>query len=239
MHKTAPALISYSMLQAFWLCPRLYHYRYLERLPGIPSDSIDSRAGSRIHEQLHLDTLGIRTALATDPAQAMLWQNYQTAIAPYSGWQSRSEWQAHLPLVVGEQSVWLLGQIDRLYFNNDQLVILDWKTGQAGQSALAHLQMQFYAWLLWQHKHLFAESITALETQLQYLNRDLTSEKQVISQSYDAAKIAVLDSQFREIIQDFIDTAHPEVPAPRSVQGELWCKMCEYNRLCPEGKNHA
>ncbi len=235
-------LISFSMLQAFWCCPRLYHYRYLERLPGLSSDSLSSQVGRRIHEQLHHDFLGLKTPLSTEPEQAPLWQKYQAAIAPYQAWQGRSEWSGHLPFAAGEQTIWLVAQIDRLYFDSERLLILDWKTGQSGksrQSGLAQLQMQFYAWLLWQHKAHFADSIQQIETQLHYLNGDLNSEEPVISQCYDASRIADLDTQFNELIQNFLGSSHPEVPAPRSVQGDLWCKMCEYNRLCPEGRNHA
>lgn len=231
--------ISFSMLQAFWLCPRLYHYRYLERLAGIPSDSPESLLGTRIHQDLHHDFLGLPASLASDPEQALRWQKYQAAIAPYQDWQSRSEWSSHLPVILDQQTVWLIAQVDRLYFNTERLVILDWKTGQAGQSALAQLQMQFYAWLLWQQKELLAASITSLETQLHALNNDPNHETPVISQHYTATEIAVLDSQFKELIHAFLSTTHPEVPAPRYLQGELWCKMCEYNRLCPEGRNHA
>ena len=227
--------LSFSMLQAFWLCPRLYHYRYLECLPGIANDSLDSRAGSRLHEQLHHDFLGIETPLSTDPEYELLWQQYQAAIAPYQGWDSRSEWRCHLPFTSGEQSIWLTGQLDRLYFDKDTAVIMDWKTGSPGLTALPQLQMQFYAWLLWQNKSLLSATIQRIETQWHYLNRP----NEVTTAHYGAQEIAALDDLFNPLIQTFLSTAHPEVPEPRSVDGELWCKMCEYNRHCPEGRNHA
>ena len=193
--------LSFSMLQAFWCCPRLYHYRYLERLPGIANDRLDSQAGSRLHEQLHHDFLGIETPLSTDPEYELLWQQYQAAIAPYQGWDSRSEWRCHLPFTSGEQSIWLTGQLDRLYFDKDTAVIMDWKTGSPGLTALPQLQMQFYAYFLMllhpnQEKYITRLLLTRLA------NNDSPDEDWTYSYSWDKDSLEKFGSELPVIISE-------------------------------------
>lgn len=229
-------ILSFSALADFWACPRLYHYRHELRLPVPQHQTETRRRGSRIHQQLDLHAQGHTPPMAQDADDAPLWQNYLQAIGPYQGLACFSEWSCHLPLQLQGETIWLHGRMDRLYLDDRTLILLDFKTGCGAPGPREALQLDFYAWLLWQAQSLLApagiERIIARALCL--AEPDLTLER-----IYTAANQRALGESFGVLIESMLDAGSRDVPAPRSVAGEPWCTMCEYQRLCPEGSYYA
>lgn len=251
--------ISFSALADFWACPRLYHYRHKLELPVPTRDRAARREGTRLHEQLHLHALGHTPPLAhsSEPEQAARWQAYLEAIAPYQDWEIRSEWACQVPFQLSgpihqitqqtpEQAeiLWLYGRMDRLYFKADRLVLLDFKTGKGTPLKLLELQLDFYAWLLWQaqsqlvpQQNAFQQPFTQIQAQAICLTEELSGP--ICERELTAEKVPELSSRFEALLTSLLSPGPHDVPEPRSVNGKPWCTMCEYQRLCPEGSYHA
>ncbi len=252
--------LSFSALADFWACPRLYHYRHELELPVPARDRSARREGTQLHEQLHLHALGHTPPLAhsTEPEQAARWQAYLQAIAPYQGWESHSEWACLVPLKLSglntqasepapepAKTLWLYGRIDRLYVKADRLVLLDFKTGKGTPLKLLELQLDFYAWLLWQAQSQLAphqqtpsaQPFTQIQAQAICLTEELSGP--ICERTLTAEKLPELSSRFESLLTSLLSPGPHDVPEPRSVNGKPWCTMCEYQRLCPEGSYHA
>lgn len=226
-------LIAFSALADYWSCPRLYHYRHELRLPQPAHDNALRRRGNWIHQQLDLHAQGLTPLLASDAAEAAVWRAYTDAIGPYAGWQCFSEWSCHVPLTLGGRRVWLHGRMDRLYLRDTSLILLDFKTGEV-PGPLAGLQLDFYAWLLWQARERLAP-FASLTARVLPLSDPASGE----IRAYTPAQLEALAATFLPTLEALLDSASRDVPAPRSVAGEPWCTMCEYQRLCPEGSYYA
>ncbi|HEY9842370.1 MAG TPA: PD-(D/E)XK nuclease family protein [Candidatus Obscuribacterales bacterium] len=231
-------IVSFSALADFWACPRLYHYRQEQHLPVPQHHTAARREGSWIHQQLDLHAKGHLPPIATDPAYAGIWQSYLDVISPYAdaGWSCFSEWSCHVPLRLDAEQIWLHGRMDRIYVQNQTLVLLDFKTGRDQPGLLSELQLDFYAWLLWQVQDLLSEqTIGLIEARAVWL----AQPGQVMERRLDAAAVPEHGAGFMALLEALLGAGNRDVPAPRSVAGQPWCTMCEYQRLCPEGSFYA
>lgn len=237
-------VLSVSALQSYWSCPRRYAYAYEGGAVQLPAASAASAHGSAVHLQLHQHALQPQAPAPLAEQDSALWQRYQAAIAPYQApeWRCYSEWACHVPLLPATATapdLWLTGRLDRVYVAaaGQQAVILDWKTGHSGPGPLNGLQLQAYAWLVWQARSLLqAAELQQLEARAIWLEQD----DQALDQTYSAAELEALSGQWQALLADFYPP--PEglrVPRPRSDGDRVWCTMCEYQRLCPEGQHHA
>ncbi|MGV3525913.1 MAG: PD-(D/E)XK nuclease family protein [Candidatus Sericytochromatia bacterium] len=231
-------LLSWSALQAYWSCPRRYAWRYQERLRQQDASAASER-GQQVHAELHRHALGLSSQLASDPAEARLWQRYRAVMSSYAeaSWQ-RSEWTLRVPFQTAEQAeirAWLLGRCDRLLWQAGQLTLLDWKTGSGGPSEQSALQLRFYAWLLWQARATLPTPLTQIEVRAVWLEQEGVEQTEQLT----PAALEALTESFAPLIEGCLACGPHALPAPRSVMGKIWCTLCEYQRLCPEGINHA
>jgi len=235
-------LLSVSALQTWWACPRLYAYRYELQVPSLSLETSSSQQGSWIHAQLHQHTTqAALPELASDPQYAALWQVYLKAIEPFATQQVWSEWACHVPLTLPAETLWLTGRLDRIYLDplTRQVTLLDWKTGQGSPSESTALQLELYAWLLWRAQSLLsAEPLAGITARALWLNQAGLEQ----TQTWLPADFEALEARLQQLVAP-LSPARTEplarIPRPRSVGGRVWCTMCEYQRLCPEGQYHA
>ncbi|MBF2052006.1 MAG: PD-(D/E)XK nuclease family protein [Candidatus Sericytochromatia bacterium] len=237
-------VLSVSALQAYWSCPRRYAYAYEGGALKLPDSSAASARGSAVHLKLHQHVLQPQNPAPLAEQDPALWQRYQAEIASYQApeWRCYSEWACHVPLLPATESapaLWLTGRLDRVYVHasGERAVILDWKTGAGRPGPLNTLQLQAYAWLVWQARSLLqAVDLQQIEARAIWLEQD----DQQLSQAYTPSELNDLSGQWQAMLADFYPL--PEglrVPRPRSDDDRVWCTMCEYQRLCPEGQHHA
>lgn len=226
------AVVPFSELLSFWSCSRRYYYAYELKVPGLAQDPQAGRRGSWIHAQLHQAYLGLPCALSENPDYAEQWARYQEVIAEFAQAQGRSEWACHVPL----GALWLTGRLDRLYIQEQALTILDWKTGSAPPSAATEFQLDVYACLLYLARETLGldeiESITASAINLNDRAWDLHRD-------YAVEQIEALLPEIAALAEELVQSQRPEVPRPRYLKERVWCTMCEYQPLCPEGSLHA
>lgn len=233
---SASDMISFSALADYWCCPRLYHYRHELNLPApLTRHDEAAREGSRIHAWLDLHARGLTPPMATDPVYGSLWQAYLTAIAPYAGCDCKSEWACNVPIAITAETLWLHGRLDRVYRQDQTLVILDFKTGEGEPGPLESLQLDFYAWLLWHCREQLGTGITRIDAIAVWLR----VPGQSLTRSLSADGVAALTAEWAARLEAMLGPGTHDVPAPRYLDGSPWCTMCEYQRLCPEGIHHA
>ncbi len=239
--------LSYSQLWAFWTCPRLSHY--LSQAPLRLQQSWSQaagRQGSQVHQALHAVFLqGMSPELVVvQKLQAHypeIWQHYTQIMTeleqpPVSA--AYSEWEGCVPLPEAWSLPYVLtGRFDRLVVQDQVCWVLDWKTGQPRDTDAIHLQLRFYAWLVWQLREAYFPEVTEVRATAHYLQtghreaRILTADRVEEETDFFRTLITAYHGQQQAEIQG--------IPHPRYTSEGPWCTMCEYQRLCPEGKYHA
>lgn len=238
--------LSYSQLWAYWTCPRLSDYLNQPTLRLAPSRTQEaSQLGAWVHKTLHqaclhadAETLPEVRALKADYPQ--IWSGYQEVIQTQPA-QAKvySEWEIAVPLPVEWGLPYLVtGRLDRLWVKDSHCRILDWKTGQGKDCDGTRFQLRFYAWLVaFGHQALNLACVESVQAEAHFLktgdSTSLTLQTNMLASETDF---------FRALIQGYDAQRHQElhgIPDPRSTSEGPWCTMCEYQRLCPEGRYHA
>lgn len=238
--------LSYSQVWAFWSCPRLSHYlaQPLLRLQR-PWSQAAGRTGSAVHQVLHLAATAVHAETLPQvqdlqQQSPQVWENYTSALREIPGQPERvlSEWECCVPLPADWQLPYVLtGRLDRLVIEKDRAWVLDWKTGQARDPDAIHLQLRFYAWLVYLAREALCPAMTEVRATAHYLDTGHREERVLTLEQAEAE-----GDFFRQLLTAYHEQQQAEVqgiPNPRSTSEGPWCTMCEYQRLCPEGKYHA
>jgi hypothetical protein len=237
--------LSYSQLWDFWTCPRLSTYRQQPQLRRqSPWQQASVRKGTRVHHFLHQATVLSDVEQKKSPAfqqfisdYPQIWSSYQQLIAAHNG-SASSECVLDVPLPGDWNLPYVLtGRLDRLIAEQQQALILDWKTGQFKDAESARLQLRFYAWLVWLARETLPFPVAEVIAEAHYLESK-HCERWALTPENSAAET----SFFYDLLHDYHRQqirASEGIPNPRSTSEGLWCTMCEYQRLCPEGRYHA
>ncbi len=237
--------LSYSQVWAFWTCPRLSSYRQNPQLRlQRPWKASAVRKGTQVHHFLHQaaqlseaeqqESTVFQQFISDYP---QIWSSYQQIMDVHEG-LSYSECELQVPLPEDWKLPYVLtGRLDRLILEDQQALVLDWKTGQCKDPESVQLQLRFYAWLVWLSRNALGVPVEAVIAEAHYLEAGHCERW-----SLTAENIASETVFFDELLhayhrQHSRDTEG--IPDPRSTSEGLWCTMCEYQRLCPEGRYHA
>lgn len=238
--------LSYSQLWAFWTCSRLSTYR---RQPQLrlqrPWQQTAARKGTQVHHCLHQATvLNAAEQQASVVFQQFLsdyphiWASYQQIVAGHDAEAVYSELAVDVPLPEDWKLPYVLtGRLDRLMLRGQQALILDWKTGECKDLASVRLQLRFYAWLVWLARENLSAPVEAVVAEAHYLESDHCEHWRLTEENSDSETTFFHDLLHDYHRQHLRDTEG--IPNPRSTSEGLWCTMCEYQRLCPEGRYHA
>ena len=228
--------VNYSVLRDYWACPRLSSYRLSPQL-RLARPPARAHRGSEIHAALHRAFEGLPTHLSETETE--LWGAYQQVISPHerTARASWSEWECLVPL---SEMVLLTGRLDRVYLQDQAMHLLDWKTGQwqPQYTESTQLQLRFYSWMLWLAREQIVTdgALTKVVASAHFLE-----DAHIETFTLDSQNAEEEDLFFRELIQNY--RRHTEtragIPAPRSTSEGVWCTLCEYQPLCPEGRYHA
>lgn len=237
--------LSYSQLWAFWTCPRLSTYRSQPALQlQRPWHQQSVQKGTAVHHFLHQATLltdteqhksaSFQQFIADYP---QIWSRYQQWTVDQKG-SVFSEWEVEFPLPEEKKLPYVLtGRLDRLILEGEQALIIDWKTGQLKDIESVRLQLRFYAWLLWLARPSLSTLVNEVVAEAHYLESGHCERWVLTAKNSDAE-----DTFFYTLLQDYHRQQIREadgIPDPRSISEGLWCTMCEYQRLCPEGRYHV
>lgn len=216
---------SFQDLKAYLLCPRLFEYQSEYALPQFQSD--EAKLGTQIHHDLHLHfERGF-----VPKTRLPVWDFYQTFVSEFEGLTGWSEWPFYLPLDIKPTAILLEGRIDRLYLNENTLIVMDWKTGAPKFWDI--WQIEFYAWVLWQIRKSRFPQVENIETYRVYLSQE-TSQKTVYSHS----ELLPIHKRFVAILKRMNTQYHRFIPDPCQENQRPWCHHCNFNKTCTEGQRY-
>ena len=137
--------------------------------------------------------------------------------------------QIEKPMRLKESRFTLRGTVDLIYWEDDRVVIVDWKIGSAGNSDDS-LQMLAYAWLAKQELGIPVDRIVLHRVHLvndivstfKVSEKDLTRVKAKILQDLEQMQTAHRWGQ-QWIADSFTPYAQPKV-----------CALCQFQEVCPK-----
>jgi hypothetical protein len=145
--------LSADSLKTWDTCVQQFEWKVLNHLHW-PSDTRNFALGTRIHKLMDYQSRGMDvTPLLTqaDAAVQATWALLQQH--PAVQWPCvASEWGFEFPVETPDHPpVWMTGRIDRVAWHQNQLWIIDWKTGTAAPRAPEKAwQTGMYALAVWQ-----------------------------------------------------------------------------------------
>lgn len=150
--------LSADSLKTWDTCPQQFEWKTLNQLHW-PSDTRNFVLGTSIHKLIDCQARGLDVEPLISAADGNIqatWHLLQRH--PSVQWQVvASEWGFELPLTLAgqENPIWVTGRIDRIAWHQNQLWVIDWKTGTAApRNPEKAWQTGIYALALqqaWQH----------------------------------------------------------------------------------------
>lgn len=123
--------ISSDAFKSWSRCKRQFYYKHVKRMQW-PADIQHFRLGRDVHKLLDYQAreLDCSLLLANAPMDVRIsWQklmNHPIAHLPVIA----NEWAFHTPMPCGSgETDWLTGRIDRVARREDEVLVIDWKTG--------------------------------------------------------------------------------------------------------------
>lgn len=122
--------ISSDAFKSWSRCKKQFYYKHVKRLQW-PSDIRHFRLGRDVHKLLDYQARGLDcdVLLAQAPDDVRYsWQKllkHPIVHLPVVA----NEWAFHVPIQLPGQTEWLTGRLDRIARYDDQILIIDWKTG--------------------------------------------------------------------------------------------------------------
>lgn len=238
--------LNYSRLNVWDLCPRLYRFQYIDRIPTPPKPALF--LANQVHQALQ-QYLSIPLARRAETNLEQLlrdnWRRHperprvfadadeeaeygRRAVSMLQNFLAGDDAQAE-PDAVEQwfevdvtEGVRLNGKVDRVDRTDDGLVVVDYKTGRlrSREAEISGLQPVTYTFLVQE-----ATGEPVREVVLFFLS---DNERLVVRP--DAAVLA----EFRERLVTYAQEIEAErefVPAPGT-----FCGICDYRDRCPEGQ---
>ena len=141
-----PTRHSYSSIKLWERCPAAWRMKYIDRLPEAPPGKAAKR-GTRLHiaaekylkDEIPLDKLPVEY----HPFEASLKYAKSMGGQAESVWLCGPDWQPVWPTADGKEPpmTWLKAIIDLSYVVNDELYIVDFKSGQVYRDHDAQLEL--------------------------------------------------------------------------------------------------
>lgn len=137
--------------------------------------------------------------------------------------------QIEKPMRLKESRFTLKGTVDLIYWEDDRVVIVDWKVGSAGNSDDS-LQMLAYAWLAKQEFGIPVDRITLHRV---HLANDIVSTFNVTEKDLKRTKAKILQDleqmqTAHHFGQQWIADAFTPYAYPRV------CELCQFQEVCPK-----
>ena len=212
-------MINYSpnMLKTFKSCPLKYKFKYIDKI-SLPQKSSFFEKGKKVHAlaNYYLKGLDISKFEPTlNPEEAKAWNILKTNEF-FNKTYVNSEY--NLSCKIGD--FWIGGRLDAIVMENDNLYILDYKTGSIPQNPETDYQTMVYLLCL-----SGAPFITP-QNNLKFVYIDLKNNQncvidfnQDIKSEYEKAIVQICSS---------IENAQ----YPEDIEHQKMCNFCEYKKIC-------
>lgn len=224
-------LISASSYSDYILCPLIYKYKYIESYQEIFSIKTDEiNKGNKIHKLIDAYSKDIVYPDSYINEDHDVKKAFEYYIKNYNQKNANTfnEYVFNVPLNTEYEKVILTGRIDQITFNENNIIVTDWKTTirKTKLSILdSKLQTDFYAYTISK-----ISNIDFINVRLVYLN--LEHEDNFIINKQELKDIELK-------ITDFINNTNPliknHVPNPLELtKGKYICEICSFYNLCQD-----
>jgi CRISPR/Cas system-associated exonuclease Cas4 (RecB family) len=231
-------------------CPRLFHFRYIEKLKE-PEVMPEARIGKAIHKALELVLQGTPIAEATQTVRAELpneteqarFDGLGTGIAPFASRIAQFRRRRRVARQLVEYSLavredlsttqfysgdaYYRGVLDLGYlFEDDSIALVDHKTGVRIPGSSITDQLEGYAVLAaaaFRHVRSF------------WLGLHWVAER-AVEWSKPVEPKAILDELVPDLLDNIEAAALAVSDGPRTNPGP-WCDRCSYRGVCPDSRD--
>lgn len=220
-NQTTSQTFTLDKLQMYDECPQKFKLCYLDKVHVVESIQ-NTKTGNNIHSLINyylkgMDVTKLVTALATN--EKLLWHNFKT-----SDIQNYKYVSSEYAFNVKFDEYWLTGRIDALFENNENYIVLDWKTGKHFLPENVKFQTSFY--LLCMYEILKSKNLIKDYEQVSLHYMDLAANNKL--------KISLDKDSYIQYKQQIL-TIINKITTGNSYYCNKTdnCKQCKYYRACP------
>lgn len=229
------SLISFQQLRDWRLCPQLYAFRHIQKIPEF-LNLHEIERGQNLHRLIERDLKGLRSEIPKN--LDIQWKNYQQIIQEIKQKNCIKKLISEIPFLffieIANKRWGITGRIDLLIIYSNQVEIIDWKSGMPSESPIDKWQMDWYAWCVEQLKpSLELKADLPVQTRCSYL---MNGEN--IIKLFEPQDLKGLHEEFCNHIALMDSKEYAFIPTPYSWPRENWCHYCTYQQVCPEGKHN-
>jgi len=193
--------VSVNQLNAWEKCRAKYKLDYVEGLFW-PTDQRNFTFGQDVHKLMDYHAKGFNTDSVLYQASPKVVSAYQQLMAaPISHCSVlASEWGFQVP-VKGIPQYWLVGRIDRIAQHQNQVLIIDWKTGTAVPKNPENAwQTQLYLYCFYETRHVFGLQALRPE-QLQFVYVEVKDVVRLVEIPYSLAQHQYVENRIVTTLQ--------------------------------------
>ena len=178
----------FSKLDVYRTCPRKFKYQFIDKLPQPSSPAMDR--GSKIHEGLEMflngwGSIPEEAAKWREPLEALKAQptvKGEQALGFNKDWTLRDNWFG--------KDCWLRVKMDAYYFNDKELVAIDYKTGKYRVPSTDQIELYGAAGFA------LAPYVQTIRTEFWFIDTEET-----YSQTYKASDVWNLRKKFDKAVE--------------------------------------
>lgn len=212
-------MINYSpnMLKTFKSCPLKYKFKYIDKI-SLPQKSSFFEKGKKVHAlaNYYLKGLDISKFEPTlNPEEAKAWNILKTNEF-FNKTYVNSEY--NLSCKIGD--FWIGGRLDAIVMENDNLYILDYKTGSIPQKPEYDYQTMVYLLCLSS-----APFITP-QDEIKFVYIDLKNNQNCVIDFTQEKKV-----EYEKAITTICSNIE-NIQIPEDIEHQKMCDFCEYKKIC-------
>ncbi|MBC7473222.1 MAG: PD-(D/E)XK nuclease family protein [Candidatus Sericytochromatia bacterium] len=211
------------------ICPSLYDYKYLHNFKEVLYENTKkTKLGTLIHNIIDADfkNIPILPEHIKDEKINQWFNFYKNNYLPDSNLETHNEYEFNIPIKTNLESVILTGRLDRVIFENNKAVIIDWKSTEKKTKLsriITDLQMDFYAYALSKLRN-----IESIEIKIVYL--DL---KQEVIRNLTFQEIEKIEEKIINMINKTNPSIKSYIPNPIIIDKDIpFCNICDLNTIC-------
>lgn len=212
-------MINYSpnMLKTFKSCPLKYKFKYIDKI-SLPQKSSFFEKGKKVHAlaNYYLKGLDISKFEPTlNPEEAKAWNILKTNEF-FNKTYVNSEY--NLSCKIGD--FWIGGRLDAIVMENDNLYILDYKTGSIPKNPEYDYQTMVYLLCLSS-----APFITP-QDEIKFVYIDLKNNQNCVIDFTQEKKV-----EYEKAITTICSNIE-NIQIPEDIEHQKMCDFCEYKKIC-------
>jgi hypothetical protein len=222
-------LISVNQLKNWGRCQKKYYFDSVEKLRW-PSDGSNFVLGQGVHKLLDYQSRGLDCSLLLKDALPSIQKSWQTVI------QSdivhfpivANEWGFNIPILQSPRhNAWLAGRVDRISRQDQQILVIDWKTGTGVPFEPASAwQTIVYLYAVYEARLQLGLPASLPPEQLSFVYVEVKEQVREIVLPYSQEQHEETRQRLRQTIEAMLDTQTFQLPR------RCPDRYCPYLNIC-------